>query len=136
MRIIVRPDSPVPIYEQIISQVVFAIAAGDIRTGDELLSVRELAHQLVVNPNTVARAFQELERLGVVDARRGQNMVVAQDGPRRCRERRKEIVRGRLQEALREAASAGLSADDVHGIVDDEWPHLVSTRNGQTKSPR
>jgi GntR family transcriptional regulator len=136
MRITVRPDSPVPIYEQIVSQVVFAVAAGDVRAGEEIDSVRELAQQLVVNPNTVARAFQELERLGVVEARRGQNMVVAADGPKRCRDRRKEIVRGRVREALREAASAGLSADDVHGIVDDEWPHLATTRNGQTRSTR
>ena len=136
MPLSVRPDSPVPIYEQIVSQVVFAVAAGDVRAGEEIDSVRELAQKLVVNPNTVARAFQELERLGVVEARRGMNMVVAADGPKKCRERRKEIVRGRVREALREAASAGLSADDVHGIVDDEWPHLAPARNGQTKSTR
>ncbi len=136
MRIIVRPDSPVPIYEQIVSQVVFAVAAGDVRAGDEVPSVRELAQQLVFNPNTVARAYQELEKIGVLEPRRGQNMVVAADGPKRCRERRKEIVRGRVREALREAASAGLSADDVHGIVDDEWPRLAAARNGQTKSTR
>ncbi len=136
MRILVRSDSPVPIYEQIVSQIVFAVAAGDVRAGDEVPSVRELAQQLVVNPNTVARAFQELERLGVVESRRGMNMVVAAEGPKRCRDRRKEIVRGRVREALREAASAGLSADDVHEIVDAEWPHLATTRNGQTKSTR
>jgi GntR family transcriptional regulator len=136
MRIIVRPDSPVAIYEQIVSQVVFAVAAGDVRAGDEVPSVRELAQNIVVNPNTVARAYQELEKVGVLDSRRGQNMVVAADGPKRCRERRREIVRGRVREALREAASAGLSADDVHGIVDDEWPRLAAARNGQTKSTR
>ena len=136
MRIIVRPDSSVPIYEQIVSQVVFAVAAGDVRAGEEIDSVRELAQALVVNPNTVARAYQELEKIGVLESRRGLNMVIAADGPKRCRERRKEIVRGRVQEALREAASAGLSADDVHGIVDDEWPRLAAVRNGQTKSTR
>ncbi len=136
MRITVRPDSPVPIYEQIVSQVVFAVAAGDVRPGEELPSVRELAQQLVLNPNTVARAYQELEKCGVFEPRRGQKMVVAADGPKWCRERRKEIVRGRVREALREAASAGLTADDVHDIVDDEWPLLASSRNGQTKSTR
>lgn len=136
MRIIVRQDSPVPIYEQIVSQVVFAVAAGDVRAGDEVPSVRELAQQIVFNPNTVARAYQELEKIGVLEPRRGMKMVVAADGLKRCRERRKEIVRGRVREALREAASAGLSADDVHGIVDDEWPHLAAARNGQTKSTR
>ena len=71
MRIIVRPDSPVPIYEQIVAQVVFAIAAGDLPPGELIPSVRDLAHQLLVNANTVARAFQELERLGAVETRRG-----------------------------------------------------------------
>jgi GntR family transcriptional regulator len=136
MRIVVRPDSPVPIYEQIVSQVVFAIAAGDIRVGEDIPSVRELAHQLVVNPNTVARAYQELERLGVLESRRGLNMVVSADGPRLCRDRRKEIVRGRVREALREAAAAGLDADDVHQIVDAEWPQLAAGRNGQAEPTR
>ena len=134
MRITIRPDSPVPIYEQIVSQVVFAVAAGDLGAGGEIDSVRELAQKLVVTPNTVARAFQELERLGVLESRRGQNMVVAADGPRVCRDRRKEIVRGRVREALREAAAAGLDADDVHQIVDAEWPPLAAGRNGQPKS--
>ncbi len=119
MRITVRPDSPVPIYEQIVSQVVFAVAAGDVRAGEEIESVREVAKRLVVNPNTVARAYQELEKAGVLEARRGQKMVIAADGPRWCREQRKEIVRGRVREALREAAAAGLSAADVHQLVDD-----------------
>ncbi len=135
MRIIVRPDSPVPIYEQIVSQVVFAIAAGDIAPGEHVLSVRELSQHLVVNPNTVARAYQELERMGVLESRRGLGMAVAADGPKRCRDRRREIVRGRVREALREAAAAGLSGDDVHQIIDEEWPHLGG-RNGQPKSHR
>jgi GntR family transcriptional regulator len=136
MRITVRPDSPVPIYEQIVSQVVFAVAAGDVRAGEEIESVRELAQRLVVNPNTVARAYQELEKAGVLEARRGQKMVIAADGPRQCREQRKEIVRGRVREALREAAAAGLSAADVHQIVDDEWPQLAAGRNGPARTAR
>ncbi len=134
MRITVRPDSPVPIYEQIVSQVVFAVAAGDVRAGEEIESVREVAKRLVVNPNTVARAYQELEKAGVLEARRGQKMVIAADGPRRCREQRKEIVRGRVREALREAAAAGLSAADVHQLVDDEWPHLAAGCNGPART--
>src|SRR5687767_6282846 len=136
MRINVRQDSPVPIYEQIISQVVFAIAAGDIGAGEEIPSLRDLRQQLLINPNTIARAFQELEKIGVLESRRGQNMVVAADGPRVCRDRRKEIVRGRVREALREAAAAGLDADDVHQIVDAEWPHLAAGRNGQNRPTR
>lgn len=136
MRLRVRPDSPVPIYEQITSQIVFAVAAGDVATGDLVPSVRDLAQQLLVNPNTVARAFQDLERLGVLEARRGLGMAVTADGPKLCRERRKAIVRERVKDALREAASAGLAAPDVHALIDAEWPALSGERNGHTKSPR
>jgi GntR family transcriptional regulator len=87
-----------------------------------------------VNANTVARAFQELERMGVLEPRRGLGMAVTSDGPKRSRDRRKEIVRGRVRDALREAAAAGLTDGDVHSMVADEWPHLIG-RNG-SKSAR
>jgi GntR family transcriptional regulator len=133
MRLNVRPDSPVPIYEQIADQVVFAVAAGDLPVGELIPSVRDLSQQLIVNANTVARAFLELERMGVLESRRGVGMAVTAEGPKRCRERRKEIVRGRVRDALREAAAAGLTHDDVHTLVDDEWPQLVG-RNGSKSS--
>ena len=136
MRFHVRPDSPIPIYEQIISQVIFSIAAEDVGVGDMIPSVRDLSQQLIVNANTVARAFQELERMGVLETRRGLGMAVTADGPKLCRERRKESVRDRVREAVREAAAAGLSADDLHQLVNDEWPRITAGRNGSAKSNR
>ena len=132
MRLRVSPDSAVPIYEQILSQVVFAVAAGDLPAGGAVPSVRELSQQLIVNANTVARAYQELERLGVVEARRGVGMFVTDAGPKVCRERRKVLVRDRVRETVREAAAAGLTADDLHRLVDDEWPR----RNGTAPPAR
>jgi GntR family transcriptional regulator len=117
----VRTDSPVPIYEQIAAQVVFGVAGGDPPPGDLVPSVRDLAQRLLVNPNTVARAYQDLERLGVLAARRGRGMEVTADAPTLCDARRREIVRGRLRDALREAATGGLSAADVQGMIDEEW---------------
>jgi GntR family transcriptional regulator len=122
MSIRVRPESPVPIYEQIVSQVVFAVAGGDLGPGDLVPSVRDLAAELVINPNTVARAYQELERLGVVETRRGLGMAVTAEAPKRCRDRRKESVRERIRDAVREAIAAGLSTDDVQKLVQTEWP--------------
>lgn len=130
MAIRVRPESPVPIYEQIVAQVVFAVAAGDLAPGDRVPSVRDLAADLVVNPNTVARAFQELERAGALVGKRGLGMEVAPDGPKVCRERRKAIVLGRLRDALREASSAGLTVAEVCTMVEDEWPRLHPGRAG------
>lgn len=131
MTIRVRPESPVPIYEQILTQVVFAIANGDLPPGELLPSVRDLSAELVVNPNTVVRAYQELERLGAIAPRRGLGMEVLADGPKLCRERRKSIVLTRLREALREAFSAGLDADDVCQMVTSEWPKLNTSRGSK-----
>ncbi|MGL4423299.1 MAG: GntR family transcriptional regulator, partial [Gemmataceae bacterium] len=113
MLIRVRPDSPVPIYEQIIAQLTFAVAGGDLPPGTLVPSVRDLAAELVVNPNTVTRAYQELERSGILISRRGVGMEVSAEAPKLCRDRRKGLVVQRLREALREAESAGLNAEDV-----------------------
>lgn len=131
MTIRVRPDSPVPIYEQILTQVVFAIANGDLPAGEMLPSVRDLSAELVVNPNTVVRAYQELERLGLIAPRRGLGMEVTADAAKISRDRRKAIVLTRLRDALREAAAAGLDADDVCQMVAAEWPKLHTSRNGK-----
>jgi GntR family transcriptional regulator len=134
MRLRVSPDSPVPIYEQILSQVVFAIAAEDIAPGDFIPSVRDLSQQLIVNANTVTRAYQELERLGVLEPRRGLGMVVCEGGLKVCRDRRKIIVRDRVREVVRESASAGLEASDLHELIDQEWPK--ASKNGTSKTSR
>jgi GntR family transcriptional regulator len=117
----VRPDSTVPIYEQIAAQVVFGVAAGDPPPGELVPSVRDLATRLVVNPNTVARAYQDLERLGILETKRGRGMEVTADAPALCDARRREIIRARLRDAVREAAAGALTAEDVIGLVEDEW---------------
>jgi GntR family transcriptional regulator len=129
----IRPDSPVPIYEQIVAQITFAIASGALTAGDMIPSVRELALRLVVNPNTVARAFQELERRGVVAARRGQGMEVTVEAPGACRSLRQEMIRQRIREALREAVSSALAADDIRRLVEEELAHVNGQRRAKEK---
>ena len=124
MLLAVRPDSPVPIYEQIAAQVVFGVAAGDPPPGGLVPSVRDLAQRLLVNPNTVARAYQDLERLGVLESKRGRGMEVTAAAPALCDARRLEIIRDRLRDVLREAAASGLTAADVRTMVEDEWAKL------------
>jgi GntR family transcriptional regulator len=116
----VRTDSPAPIYEQIVSQVIFGVASGAVVAGDLIPSVRELAVRLTVHPNTVARAFQELEREGVVAARRGRGMEVTSEAPALCRERRRIIVRGHIRDALREAVSSALEPEAIRKLVEEE----------------
>jgi GntR family transcriptional regulator len=126
----IHPDSSVPIYEQIVAQITFHVATGALEAGTLIPSVRELGSQLVVNPNTVARAFQELERRGIVAARRGLGMEVTREAPHLCRRQRAEIIRGRLRDALREAVSSGLVSEEIRKLVDEELAHV----NGQRRS--
>jgi GntR family transcriptional regulator len=123
----IEPDSSIPIYEQIVAQVIFGVASGSLEVGRLIPSVRELAGKLTVHPNTVARAFQDLERRGVVAARRGKGMEVTPEAPRLCRGARQDIVRSRIREALREAASSALSAEEIRRLVDEELARV----NGQ-----
>jgi len=125
----VRPDSPIPIYEQIVTQVTFGIASGGLEVGTLIPSVRELAQRLLVHPNTVARAFQELERQGVVASRRGRGMEVTPEAPAACRNLRQEIIRSRIREALREAVSSALPPEEVRQLVEEE----LTRANGQRR---
>src|SRR5262245_3595743 len=125
----IEPESSVPIYEQIVAQVIFGIAARSLEVGALIPSVRDLAERLTVHPNTVARAYQELERKGVVTARRGKGMEVTTEAPRLCEQERKDILRGRLRDALREAVSSALPMDDIRRLVEEELTRV----NGQVK---
>ncbi len=116
----IEPNSSIPIYEQIVAQVIFGVAEGTLRVGELIPSVRELGEKLVVHPNTVAKAYQELERKGVVTTRRGRGMEVTADGAKLCHQERQDIVRKRIREALREAASSALDPDEIRTLVEEE----------------
>ena len=120
----IHPSSNVPIYEQIVAQVTFAIAADDLTVGSMIPRVRELADKLVVNPNTVARAYQQLEQLGILEARRGRGMEITDKAPEICRTRRQEIVRNRIRQALHEAVGSALSPEEVRLLVEEELAHV------------
>jgi GntR family transcriptional regulator len=133
MLISIQPDGGAPIYEQIVAQVIYGVAAGTLEVGTFIPSVRELAEQLLVHPNTVARAYQELERAGIVASRRGRGMEVTTDGPDTCRTRRKELVRHRIQQALREAAASVLSPEEIRRIVEEELAAVNGKRPPKEK---
>jgi GntR family transcriptional regulator len=113
---IVAIDSrdPTPIYAQLERGLRAAIAVGRLRPGDQLPTVRQLAVELMVNANTVARVYAELERSGVIDTRRGVGSFVtatpAQAHPPRERERR---LRAFVTRVLADADAAGFTRDDV-----------------------
>ena len=129
-----QPDGPVPIYEQIVAQVIYGVASGAVEPGALIPSVRQLAERVLVHPNTVARAFQELERQGVVTARRGRGMEVTPEAPALCRARRQELVRERIRAALREAASSDLTPEQIRKLVDEELSRVNGHKRTREKN--
>src|SRR5579864_270876 len=110
-----------PIYARIADQVRFVVAAGVLRPGDLVPSVRELSKQLVVNPNTVARAYRELQGQGVLEPVRGTGLRVAAAAPELCRDDRRAFVRRRLRDALDEARRSNLAQEEIEAILREEW---------------
>jgi GntR family transcriptional regulator len=120
-------NNGVAIYEQIVRQVKFAIAEESLRPGQLLPSVRSLSVELALNPNTIARAYQQLQSEGVLESLRGRGLVVCQSAPKICRSDRKTIIADRLRTVLTEALHGGLSADEIEEIVRKQLKQLVPT---------
>jgi GntR family transcriptional regulator len=108
------------IYEQIVRQVKYAVAGGALKPGEMVPSVRELARELAINPNTVARAYRELQSDRVLDAVRGTGLEVANGATERCRNERIKLIRARLKQVLAEAKRSGLDGDELRALVDKE----------------
>jgi len=109
---------PTPLYAQLEQGIRGAIAAGRLAPGAQLPTVRQLAVELKVNANTVARVYVELERAGVLETRRGVGTFVAQTQPAvGSRRGRDAELRALVQRCLNEAAARGFSAADVLGQV-------------------
>ena len=113
-------DNGVAIYEQIVRQVKFAVANGVLVPGQLLPSVRTLAVKLAINPNTVAKAFQQLQSDGVVVPLRGKGLAVRDEAVEPCRVARREILEDRIRTAITEALHGGLSAKEVRRLVLDQ----------------
>ncbi|RMG10368.1 MAG: GntR family transcriptional regulator [Planctomycetota bacterium] len=113
----IDPDDPVPISEQITYRVLFAIAKGVYRPGDRLPTVREVAARLKVNPNTVSKAYRDLDRDGVLISRRGAGVFVHPDAPQVATERRQALVLARCERALGEALDAGLTPEEIQEVI-------------------
>ena len=116
-----NPTLGVPIYLQLVEQVKHAIETGALRTGDQLPSIRPLAEQLVINANTVAKAYRELEREGVIELRQGAGAFVADTA--RARQGGAEKFRGAqplVAEAVGELRARGLSDSEIRRLFEAE----------------
>lgn len=127
MFFLIEPNNGVAIYEQIVRQVKFAIAEGTLRPGQLLPSVRVLSQQLAINPNTINRAFQQLQADGALESLRGRGLAVHPDAIRHCVEARHSLIADRLRGALTEALHAGLTPEQIRQIVSEQLEQLDGT---------
>jgi len=118
MQIHLSPGDGAPIYRQIIRQVKYMVGVGRLQPGDELPSVRALARQLLVNPNTVARAYRDLEAMGLVISQQGSGTYVTDAGSPLARREKLRILRERADALLVEARQLGFGLDEVKALLD------------------
>lgn len=114
----IEPNNGVPIYDQVVRQVKYAVAEGALTPGERVPSVRQLAAQLTLNPNTIARAYQQLQSDRVLEVQRGVGMVVRAEAPQHCAAERRALLAARLRGVIREAFRGGLEADQLRELFE------------------
>lgn len=128
----IDPAGDVPIYEQIVRQVKLAVADGLLVGGQMVPSVRQLSKSLAINPNTIARAYQELQSDRVLEPLRGRGMVVRRDAVSRCTKARDSLVVVAVRRALADALAGGMSPDDLRALFEAE---LAQQAAGNGRDP-
>jgi len=126
MRLNIDPDSGVPVYLQIARGIKRSIALGSLREGEQVPSVREVAETLTVNPNTVAKAYQLLERDGIVISRKGVGTFVADGEVSISGRERRRAVADMLDRALVEAQHLRLDGDEVRALFEERLHEIFA----------
>jgi GntR family transcriptional regulator len=127
----ISPITGVPIYQQLTEQICSGIARGRLSPNERLPSVREMSQTLVVNPNTVARAYTELEREGVLYTRPGMGVFVADARKPLPKSERRERLLGTLDHVLVDAVRFGFAAEELIELVEErvkqfKWNRAVA----------
>jgi len=117
----IDPDNPVPIFQQIVERLTEAVAAGLYSPGELIPSVRQQALNLLVNPNTVQRAYEHLEREGLLVSRRGSGMAVSDGAPELAATRSIAGVRGAFVQGIQAGKAAKLSRTTIDGLYRKAW---------------
>src|SRR4051812_34975475 len=120
-----NPSSGVPIYLQLMEQVKHAIETGALRHGDQLPGIRPLAEELVVNPNTVAKAYRELEHDGVIELRHGAGAFVAAGAKGRKVSDKVRLAQPIVSAAVEKLRAKGLSDEEIRRLFEAELAGLT-----------
>jgi len=126
----ISPGSGTPIYTQIVEQVGQAIAKGRLVPGEKLPAVRKLAEDLVVNPNTVAKAFQQLEQRGLVTTRVGSGTFVAESRLRRADDGEVKAVADRIDHLIGQCIHLGLDGPAIRRLLEDRLNEFRALKEG------
>src|SRR5579863_5419598 len=114
--------SGVPVYRQLIDQVQGAIASGVLKPGDQLPTVRLVAVELAINPNTVMRAYREMEIRGILDTQQGTGTFIADRQSEPTREERERQLSQLVGEFISRAGAAGLTVDELINALNQLHP--------------
>lgn len=128
MFISVDPSGDVPIFRQIVQQIKTAVAMGRLQPEDPLPSVRQLAVELAVNPNTVARAYLDLEVEGVIHKRQGAGTFVSSQGVRVSKGERRRVLTELMEKAVVEGVNLGLDEVELREAFERVLEKIVQAR--------
>lgn len=123
-----------PIYRQIVDQVRLLVASGRLLPGDELPPIRTLAEQLLINPNTVARAYRDLEVAGILSKRQGAGTYVSDGGSPLARKERMRILSGRVDALLADARNMNVTLKDLIELIHERERAMTAEQPGGTES--
>jgi GntR family transcriptional regulator len=121
-----NPSSGVPVYLQLMEQVKHAVDTGALRPGDQLPTIRKLAEDLVVNPNTVVRAYRDLEHEGLVELKQGSGAFVRGSVTRSTRITKR--AQGVMQSAVERLVASGLTEDEIRRLFENELTSSISDK--------
>jgi GntR family transcriptional regulator len=119
-----NPASGVPIYLQLMEQVKHAVETGALRPGEQLPGIRPLAEELVINPNTVAKAYRELEHDGIIELRQGAGAFVSATSGARGRAEKFRGARTIVAAAVKQLRARGVTEEEIRRLIDAELAGL------------
>jgi len=115
-----NPSSGVPIYLQLKEQVKHAIETGALKPGEQLPSIRPLAEELVINPNTVAKAYRELEHAGVIELRQGAGAFVSANAPTQQDAERLQAAQALVAQGIQRLRARGITDEEIRRLIEAE----------------
>ena len=116
----INTSNGVPVYEQVARQIMFAVASGGLESGEMVPSVRQMAKDLAINPNTVARAYRQLQDQGIVATVRGSGLEVTKGASGKCKSARLRLIRDRIKQGVIEARRSQMSDEEIRKIVSEQ----------------